>query len=41
MQLARRQALWANRIVANARAGEIHEALRLLKELRSRLETEG
>jgi DNA-binding MarR family transcriptional regulator len=39
-QLARSQALWANRIVSNAGAGEIQEALSLLKKLRSRLEAD-
>jgi DNA-binding MarR family transcriptional regulator len=40
-ELARRQALWANGIVSNASAGEIQEALSLVKELRSRLKTDG
>jgi len=40
-ELTRHQALWANRIVSNSSAGEIQEALSLVRELRSRLETDG
>jgi DNA-binding MarR family transcriptional regulator len=39
-QLTRSQALWANRVVSNAGAGQIQEALSLLKKLRSRLEAD-
>jgi DNA-binding MarR family transcriptional regulator len=39
-ELTRHQTLWANGIVSNAGAGKIQKALSLVKELRSRLETE-
>jgi DNA-binding MarR family transcriptional regulator len=40
-QLARRQALWANRIASTTGAGEIQTALSLVKNLRARIQTDG
>jgi DNA-binding MarR family transcriptional regulator len=40
-QLARRQALWANRIASTTGAGEVQTALSLVKNLRARIQTDG
>jgi DNA-binding MarR family transcriptional regulator len=39
-QLARRQALWANRIASTTGAGEVQTALSLVKNLRARIQTD-
>jgi DNA-binding MarR family transcriptional regulator len=40
-QLARRQALWANRIASSTGAGEIQTAVSLVKKLRARMQANG